>query len=66
MEDENPKKSTTMEVATLKPIDVGKRRVGRPRCNWLTTTTDELWSKIGDEFNDEVKGTILNLDKRRI
>ena len=42
----NPATAATIDTNTLRPIDHGKKRVGRPRDKWLETTINEYWKEV--------------------
>ena len=41
--DEDPVRQATIDPGTQLPVNVGKRRVGRPRDNWTWTNLEELY-----------------------
>ena len=46
MSQDNPHVTITFEDGTLHPIDIGKRRSGRPRIKWLDNVMDLAWRRI--------------------
>ena len=61
---DDPNTAATLEPETLQPHDYGRRRVGRPRANWLKETLNDMWDDIG-EHNPEARGTMLDSDLGR-
>ena len=43
---DDPQVNITFQSNTLLPIDIGKRRVGRPRLKWIDTTLEQAWKRI--------------------
>ena len=46
MASDKPHVTITFEEGTLHPIDIGKRRTGRPRIKWLDNVIDLAWQRI--------------------
>ena len=46
MANDNPHVTITFEEGTLHPIDIGKRRSGRPRIKWLDNVMELAWQRI--------------------
>ena len=46
-------KQCTLDMETLQAEDVGKRRVGQPRVNWLERTLKQYWEaiRVGYTYN---------------
>eukprot|EP00973_Karenia_brevis_P050272 6977001-Karenia_brevis.AAC.1 len=40
---ENPLRTVTFQPDSLYPIDIGKRRVGKPRVKWVDKTIEHAW-----------------------
>ena len=40
----------TFDVETLRPIDHGKERIGRPSLNWYDRTMEEMWIEVSKPF----------------
>ena len=47
---EEPSAEITFNIDTLTPHDYGKKRVGRPRLNWLECTLTDAWKEPNAEF----------------
>ena len=45
----DPSASATFNVLNFEPHDYGKKRVGRPRLNWLKCTLEIAWSEAKQE-----------------
>ena len=43
---DEPSATITFDVDTLRPHDYGKKRVGRPRLNWLECTLADAWKEL--------------------
>ena len=43
---DNPLKTLTFQPETFKPVDLGVRREGRPRCKWTEETIADAWRRI--------------------
>ena len=63
--DKDPVKNITMDPKTLKPIDHGARRVGRPKSNWTENAMVDYWKHITKD-KAEWEGTTLDLDREDI
>lgn len=48
----DPRAKTAFDVTTLKPHDNGKKRVGRPRLNWVTCPLADFWEEAKEEHTD--------------
>eukprot|EP00973_Karenia_brevis_P051922 7211888-Karenia_brevis.AAC.1 len=44
--EDNPQKTITFQPNTLHPIDIGKRRHGRPRVKWINKTLEQAWHRL--------------------
>ena len=42
----SPAAGAAFDAQTLKKHDHGKKRVGRPRLNWVDTSTELFWDKV--------------------
>ena len=42
----DPQVKITFQDDTLYPVDIGKRRTGRPRIKWIDNTIDLAWGRI--------------------
>ena len=47
-EQTTPEQLITLNFNTLLPPHIGKRRVGRPRDNWVKVTILDYWEAIGN------------------
>ena len=61
---EDPRMVVTFEPGTLHQHDHGKRRVGRPKQNWVISTTQEFWQKVVKEHDDRLRHTEFDPTKR--
>eukprot|EP00973_Karenia_brevis_P005223 717279-Karenia_brevis.AAC.1 len=51
MRDDNPQKSITFQPNSLIPVDIGKRRTGKPRVKWIDKTLEHAWRRlVNSEF----------------
>ena len=57
-----PVQTATLDIETLQPHVPLKRRVGRPRHNWVLLTAEAYWLKIVSEFDTTYRFTMLTLD----
>ena len=62
---DDPRKHITLDAQTLAPLDLGKRRVGRPRAPWYLTTLQDYWDRIGKSYNTSVRNIELDLSSQR-
>eukprot|EP00973_Karenia_brevis_P059279 8252862-Karenia_brevis.AAC.1 len=46
MADDNPQKAITFQPNILLPVDIGKRRTGKPRVKWINKTLEHAWSRL--------------------
>ena len=60
---QDPKVVVTFKPNTVSPYDYGKRRVGRPRQNWIHTTTDMFWKEVVQKRNAGFKFVTLNPER---
>ena len=58
----DPRAEIVFQPGTLKPHDYGKKRVGRPRNNWIKETTELFWKKEVQAKSATYAQTKLNLD----
>ena len=56
----NPERHITIDE-DLQMVDVGVRRVGRPRTNWHEKTIEEYWRRVGQRFDSSVRYLALDL-----
>ena len=49
---DDPRRATTFDGNTLAPHDHGKKRVGKPRHNWVEHTTQEFWDKYVKQYEE--------------
>eukprot|EP00973_Karenia_brevis_P054025 7504453-Karenia_brevis.AAC.1 len=42
----SPLKTVTFQDDTLFPIDIGKRRTGKPRVKWVDKTIEHAWRRL--------------------
>ena len=49
---EDPCARATLEDNLIAPHDYGKKRVGRPRLNWVKTTISDLWEEVKQEYQE--------------
>ena len=62
-------KSLTFQPETITRVQFQmrpgvKRRIGKPRTKWVETTMDNLWNLIGKTTRPELRGAIMNLNKK--
>ena len=43
---EDPAARASFDPETLRPHDYGKKRVGRPRLNWVNCTLQDFWREV--------------------
>ena len=43
-------KEATLETSTLKQIDLGKKRTGRPTTQWVDTAMKQVWDRSKHTF----------------
>eukprot|EP00973_Karenia_brevis_P050620 7028295-Karenia_brevis.AAC.1 len=46
MPEDNPQKTITFQPHTLLPVDIGKRRTGKPRVKWIDKTLEHAWYRL--------------------
>ena len=61
----DPSARVALEVETLMPHDYGKKRVGRPRLNWVKCTMADFWEEAKKEYNEINTAGVLNLQDPR-
>eukprot|EP00973_Karenia_brevis_P048657 6754211-Karenia_brevis.AAC.1 len=48
---DSPLRTVTFQDEGLYPIDIGKRRVGKPRVKWVDKTIEHAWRRlVNSEF----------------
>jgi hypothetical protein len=50
--DNEPSARATLQDNLIAPHDYGKKRVGRPRLNWVTTTISDFWDEVKQHFHE--------------
>ena len=61
--EDDPIQIVTFDKTTLRPHDYGKKRVGKPKLNWVRETTKLFWDKAVTEA-EGIRGRALDLDKQ--
>ena len=61
----------TFQTDTLKPTVVNnrpgtKRRWGKPRVKWVESTLQDLWILLGKTIKPDLRGAIMNLEKKHV
>eukprot|EP00973_Karenia_brevis_P007164 971901-Karenia_brevis.AAC.1 len=46
MPEDSPQKSITFQPNILLPVDIGKRRTGKPRVKWIDKTLEHAWYRL--------------------
>eukprot|EP00973_Karenia_brevis_P009298 1259475-Karenia_brevis.AAC.1 len=46
MDEDNPQKTITFQPNSLLPVDIGKRRTGKPRVKWIDKTLEHAWRRL--------------------
>ena len=65
MGEAEPGTDVTLHIDTLKPLDHGKKRVGRPRPNWYGRTIADLWDLTRKSIESVKYASELNFDNVR-
>eukprot|EP00973_Karenia_brevis_P067619 9408815-Karenia_brevis.AAC.1 len=67
MNDDNPQKTVTFQPGTLLPVDIGKRRTGKPRVKWIDKTLEHAWSRlVHSEFTQYRYDSFNPLNEERV
>ena len=59
----DPVAAVTFDRGTLKKHDHGKKRVGRPRLNWVEETQEIFWNRVCRPYLPLAQQAVLNLNR---